>query len=149
MASGGPRKSPGRPCAALLPVLSLGPRSRAVDVHSRYSSVTPSFGLLGLHHRPSQASPRGVGRAWRAGRAVLSRACLWRVRDRRSGLLTLSLLSSQWPCQPAVTPLWFVGPRERLRYITPDTTAPKTHTHAGTRADTGFCTYAHSCTGSA
>lgn len=37
--------------------------------------------------------------------------------------LTSSLLFL--PRRLAVTPLWFVGPREHLHYITPDTTAPK------------------------
>ena len=82
---------------------------------------------------PSQASPQGLRWwDWRAGRAVLSRACLWRVRDRPSMLFTFSLLSFWWPCWPAVIPLRFVGPRECLPYITPDTTAPDTHTHTHT-----------------
>ena len=53
------------------------------------------------------------------------------------------LLSFWWPCWPAVIPLRFVGPRECLPYITPDTTAPDTHTHTHTHTHTLTHAQAH------
>lgn len=93
---------------------------------------------------PSQANKQGL--RWeerRTGRATLSRTCLWQERERPRMVFTFSLLSFWWPGWPTVTPLRFVGPRECLHYITPLTTAPKTHTHWHTLRLTFFCTHIH------
>lgn len=132
MACGRPRRSPGRPQWALLSVPPLGLGSRASDFTSG-EFFDPWPRLLGLHYHPLPGQHTGLRQQeWRTGRAALSRACLWQARERPRMVFTFSLLSFWWPGRPAVTPLRFVGPRECLHYITPHTTAPKTHTHTGT-----------------
>lgn len=110
-----------------------GPGSGASDAHSwrvpRPLARAPGP-ALSPRPRPARSAE---AQAWGAGRAALSRACLWQARERPRMVFTFFLLSFWWPGRPAVTPLRFVGPRECLPYITPHTTAPKTHTHTGTR----------------
>lgn len=103
----------------------------------------PWHKLLGLHYHPLPGQPTGLRQQeWRTGRAALSRACLWQARERPRMVFTFSLLSFWWPGRPAVTPLRFVGPRECLHYITPHTTAPRTHTHPGTGSGAHTLTHA-------
>lgn len=104
----------------------LGPVSRAV-IQARTAEFlyplawacvpSPAPGLR------AQPSPRVLG-LWEQEnrkRLAIQGGLLEGSRDRKD--LTSSLLFL--PRRLAVTPLWFVGPREHLHYITPDTTAPK------------------------
>lgn len=98
-------------------------------------------GGFGLDPRPPLSlPPQPAHRAQGAGDGEPEKlpwpGLLWR-QGKAQNVFTFSLLSSWWPSQPAVTPLRFAGPRERLHYIT--TTQPPRHRHSDTH--TPSCTH--------
>lgn len=87
--------------------------------------VTPGLSLLGLHYHSLPGQPTGlkvVGtKDWKS---CAVQGLLVVGQGKAQNVFTFSFLSFWWPRWLAVTPLRFLGPRECLHYITPDTTAP-------------------------
>lgn len=104
--------------------------------------VVPCLGLPGLHYHPLPAQPTGLQVEDRKSCAV--RGLLVAGEGKAQNVFTFSLLSFWWPGRLAVTPLRFVGPRECLHYITPDTTAPEAHMPTGTRSGSHTPAHTHS-----